>query len=412
MKLNYARRTLLVTFLASVLSFVLFFAHARESENPYIDLHAHLFMNEGLGLLFWGDFDGPLKAAKWTDRLSSQANPESLEQSKLGLVVASLYATYPFVRSKRTSIRNQIKQAEEFVAKHPGWIIAKTAEEARRARSEDKRIIVFSLEGVSGVIETDEDIKEFVEQRGIRIVTFAHLTEDEFSGVAMLPSWHVLASPVTWLRSLFKPHRCEGAKTSTQGLTEKGRKLAKKLIKNKVWLDLTHASDESQRELIPMLEAAGQPLLYTHTTLRRHLPVERALADWQLEKVKSTGGMVGLMPADEMLEGTPTESSFLNEKNCQGGIYAMATHYDEIVRKIGIENVAIGTDTNGAINHLPPVSSQCATHTSLDNPQGYWNIGQTADLWLALHNVGALVGVNPADVIDSFISKWEKVSQQ
>ncbi len=52
-------------------------------DNPYVDLHAHLFMKQGMGTLFYGDFLEPMKAKKWSDALSSQADPVSLQRSRM-----------------------------------------------------------------------------------------------------------------------------------------------------------------------------------------------------------------------------------------------------------------------------------------------------------------------------------------
>src|SRR4051812_47085106 len=58
----------------------------------FAELHAHLFMKEGMTWAFRGDFNGPLEATSWKDRFSSQANPEALEKSGLSVVVATIYA--------------------------------------------------------------------------------------------------------------------------------------------------------------------------------------------------------------------------------------------------------------------------------------------------------------------------------
>ena len=49
--------------------------------------------------------------------------------------------------------------------------------------------MILALEGASGIIETDEDLAEFVDRDGIRIVTLIHLTDDEFGGAAFLKGY-------------------------------------------------------------------------------------------------------------------------------------------------------------------------------------------------------------------------------
>src|SRR4051812_6206202 len=92
-----------VLILLSVMFFLDFSSQACHANT--VELHAHLFMKEGMGWLFKGDFNGPLQAENWKSRFSSQANPETLEQSGLDIVVATLYAHPLFTWSLRDSIR-------------------------------------------------------------------------------------------------------------------------------------------------------------------------------------------------------------------------------------------------------------------------------------------------------------------
>ncbi len=398
---------------------------------PYVDLHAHLFMKEGMGFLFCGGFHGPLHANSWDDKLSSQANPASLEASKLGVVVVSLYATRPLTPDPQKAIRKQIQMAEKFVARHPSWVLAKNPTQALQAYQSGKRIMILSLEGASDILETEEDLKEFIDQRGIRIVTFAHLLEDHYSGTALLKGMKGLgSSPISWIRShVIKPHYCEGVNVSDSGLKPRGLALAEALLARKVWIDLTHASDHTQEALIPLMQQAGQPLLYTHTVLRKYHRAERALADWQLRLVKKSGGIIGLMPVEDMLSGTRTSN-----RKC-GGVFSLAKQYNEVANVVGPQSTLIGSDFNGAVVHLKPPNTgefagiftagertgsagdklgrksdttQCKTSTSLDGPAGLWNIGQTPDLWMALQNVGANVQPSIESGALQFLKAWQR----
>jgi microsomal dipeptidase-like Zn-dependent dipeptidase len=358
-------------------------------------------MKEGMTWAFRGGFNGPLQATSWSNRFSSQANPETVERSRVGVLVATLYAHPLFTLSLRDSIRRQLDQAEEFVKTHPQWIIARSAHEAIEARRQGKRIIILALEGASGILENESDLREFIDQRGVRIVTFLHLTDDEFGGVAFLPGFRILSSPIAFLRNLFLGVH-DPIWLNDQGLTEQGRAMARALIARKVWIDLAHASDVSQRNLIPMLREAGQPLLYTHTVLRRYLKAERAISDVQLEEVSETHGFIGLMPSEEMLAGTP-----VREDHCPtGGLQALALQYNEVRQLIGPESIALGSDYNGGIPHLRPT---CGTGTSLDR-DGLWNIGQVPELWQALTKAGAKTPSRLSSTIDRFLAAWSRVA--
>ncbi len=362
-------------------------------------------MKEGLSWFFSGGFEGPLQATSWKNRFSSQANPDSLEKSRIRVLVACLYA-HPFLTlSLRDSIRRQLEQAERFVASRPGWIIARDAAQARVALASGKKVIVLSLELADGVLETEDDLKEFIDRRGIRIVNLLHLTDDDYGGVAFMAGWRAIFSPGAFLSQLFRNTTEDGIRLNPRGLTEEGRKMADSLARRGVWLDLTHASDASQRQLLALQEELGHPPLYTHTVLRGHYRAERALADWQVAAVRERKGYVGLMPAQDMLQGTPGHCEEGCHSPCDGGLHALARHYSELATSIDPDSIALGSDTNGGVEHLPPT---CKTGTVLDR-EGFWNIGQTAEVWRALRAVGAPVPASLAGSVDRFVDAWSRV---
>ena len=304
------------------------------------------------------------------------------------------------------------RQVEEFVRTHPNWIIARSSGEAEKALAQGKRVLVLSLESAAYVVEKEEDLVEFIDQRGIRIVNLLHLTDDEFGGVAFLGGAKNLSSPFAALGNLFSGNRGEGGvRANGRGLTDVGRAMAHSLIDRGVWLDLAHASDAAQTELLPMLEKAGHVPLYTHTVLRTHHPAERAVSDTQLGHVKRLGGIVGLMPSEDMLKGTSVASEFCPAEQCpsgcQGGAHALATQYRDLASRIGAESIALGSDYNGGIPHLRP---SCGTGTALDQ-QGMWNIGQASEVWAAMIKLGAPVPPQGKRVAQ-FLEAWKKITPQ
>jgi microsomal dipeptidase-like Zn-dependent dipeptidase len=395
--------------LSLLLAFLTFTRAYAGTDDRSVDLHAHLFMKDGMGWFFRGKFEGPLQATSWRDRFSSQANAETVEDSDIGVLVVALYAHPLLTWSTRESIRHQIGEANLFVATHPDWVLATSAAQARKAVAQGRRVMILSLEGASGILESEEDLEEFIDRDGIRIVTFLHITDDDLGGVAFMRSYHALSTPIRWFIELFHPSFSDGVEVNARGLTEKGRALAQALIRRKVWLDLSHSSDASQRELIPMIEAAGMPLLYTHGGLRRFEKAERGVSDEQLLETALSGGMIGLCPSEDVLYDTPVPPAHCNPGcgvPCDDGLSALAESYRVAAQFLGPEAVVLGSDTNGAIPHLPP---SCGTGTTLDR-SGLWNIGQTAELWRALRASGAPVPERLGSTVDAFIAKWARVT--
>ena len=207
-----------------------------------IDLHSHLFMNEGLTWIFRGDFfDDHLHATSWKNLLSSQANPKTLNESQVRIMVASLYAAHPILTpwGLREAVRRQIAQAERFVRENPQWVLATSPQETEQALQEGKRALILSLEGASGILETDQDLEEFF-NRGIRIVTLLHLKDDQFGGCALVGGFSgALINFWPWVGGQTVLSDEKRIRANSKGLTTEGLAFVKKLIQKKIWIDLS-----------------------------------------------------------------------------------------------------------------------------------------------------------------------------
>src|SRR5690606_1131284 len=82
------------------------------------------------------------------------------------------------------------------------------------------------------------------------------------------------------------------------------------------------------------VEAAGQPLLFTHTPLRRFRPAERSLSDAMLARVEASGGLVGLLPSEDAFEAVegPTCPAGCEPAQCDESVHAFAQIWREAAR--------------------------------------------------------------------------------
>lgn len=370
-----------------------------------VDLHAHVSMKPALGCLFHGELEGPLTADSWDDRLSSKLNAAALSASGLSVVVVALFAHPVLGGDMRAQVREQIAEVEAFARANPQWAIARDAAQARGLLEAGRRVLVLSLEGASGVIESEEDLIEFVDQRGIRIVTPLHLVDDRYGGVASLAGTSYLANPLGVAARLFdaKGPIDRGAR----GLTPLGRRLLASLMARGVWIDLTHAADAALTAMVPLVRAAGQPLLLTHAMLRRHRPIERATSDSLLRDVAASGGIVGLVPTEDAFDSPAGRlcPPGCSAAACSQGVNGFAAVWSDAARILGPEAVMLGSDHNGGMRHLKP---SCGTGTSLDKPAGLWNMGQSAELLASLARLGAPRAPLRAS-LERFLSAWERV---
>jgi microsomal dipeptidase-like Zn-dependent dipeptidase len=370
-----------------------------------VDLHAHLSMKPALGCLFDGHINGPLTANSWDDQLSSKLNAAALSKSGLSVLVVALFAHPVLGGDMRAQVREQIAEVEAFARAHPQWVLARDAGQARASLEAGKQVLVLSLEGASGVLESEEDLIELVDGRGIRIVTPLHLVDDRYGGVATLGGVSYFANPLGVVARALEPSG--GIERSARGLTPLGRTLIKKLLARGVWIDLTHASDAALTEIVPMARAAGQPLLVSHAMLRRHRAIERATSDDLLRAIASSGGILGLVPSEDAFKSPEGRlcPRGCSAEACSQGVNAFAAVWVDAARLLGAEAVMLGSDHNGGMRHLRP---SCGTGTSLDEPAGLWNVAQSAALLDALARLGAPRAPLRA-TLARFLSAWEKV---
>ncbi|MDR3608691.1 MAG: membrane dipeptidase [Oligoflexia bacterium] len=400
-------RTSIRTLLATVT--ILAHAGVTHAAAPIVDLHAHLFFYEGTGVSFFGSFSSPVLTDSSSSRLGAKANAQALENSGARIIIVALYAHPLFWSTCRDSIRKQIDAAEAFVTAHPDWAIARSAEEAARLVHAGKRILILSIEGASCVLETEEDLNEFIDRRGVRIVTPVHFTDDTIGGASFMPGIEILTNPIAALESLIAPHFDQfGARVHSYGLGKKGQWLVESLLKRGIWIDLAHTSDGTYSALTPWLERAKQPFLYTHTILRRYYRAERGVTPERLEKVRDTGGIVGLLPSEDMLAETKADPVYcptVCTGSCDQGIPIFLTQYSEMAGIVGdAQSVMIGSDINAPLNFL---GAAC----SAQEKQGYHGLsqyGQLAELWQAMRNFD-LVPRDPNAWTERFLAVWSKV---
>lgn len=351
----------------TLLSFLLLTAPARAQ----LDLHAHLDLKPGVGHLLRGSFSVPPLSLEWDTKFATKASSHSLNALETPpLIVASLYG-HPYFSVTEVgdslwdnlihfNARDNVRRAIEleyrtivaFTESHPQYAIAKTPIEAENLIA-DKRIpIVLSIEGAYGALETEADLKTWVDERGVAIVTPFHLTGDHFGGAAMLPGLYgFAAAPLAWFRAmLLSGGSCVSTYCkSPAGLTNDGRELIDRLLRHRVWIDLSHANDLEVGELLPILAARGQPVLVTHTEPRDIYPAERGLSAELMNAINERDGLIGLLPTDDMVRRSWKP----------GPCFSSLTEFRETVRqmisRLGPERVALASDINAPVTGLSPV---------------------------------------------------------
>jgi membrane dipeptidase len=220
-----------------------------------------------------------------------------LEAGGVGIQVCPLHtADKPYARPSKRALA----QEAEFRR-----LLDENSDRVSQARTsgdlDDPRLrLILAIEGVEA-LEGDPAAFEDWWERGVRSASLTWNYPNEFAG---------------------------GINTPEQGLTDAGRTLVRRFAELGVVLDLAHASEQTWRDVLD----EGVPFSVTHAGCRAVCDHPRNLADWQLEALASSAGVLGMMGLGFVVDpAAPTLSRWLD-------------HFDHAVAVMGIEHVGLGAD--------------------------------------------------------------------
>jgi membrane dipeptidase len=177
-----------------------------------------------------------------------------------------------------------------------------------KARASGKPGCILSIEGGDFVGDDPAHVTVAAED-GVRIITLVHYLAGGKIGDVMT------APPVN------------------NGLTDFGRAVIAEIDRNRIILDLSHASEKTAFDA---LSVATGPVIATHTHITGlGIGSARFISPELARKIADTGGFIGAWPAGF---GIATLEGFL-------------ARIEQLVGAIGIDHVAIGTDMDA--NYKP-----------------------------------------------------------
>ena len=379
-----------------------------------LDLHAHLDLKPGVGPLLRGDFKSPPVAYEWNSRLSTKAAESTLLHFKTPRLIVVSFYSHPILSDVRQGADEEYSHILKFTRDHADhYAIAKNAKEAQTLLASGKSVFVLSIEGAADLLETEEDFKKWIDQRGVAIVTPFHLTEDHFGGTALMGEGFIgfVNSPLDFLRSLWvSGGSCiKSICKSTIGIKPDGRILIDRLIQRKVWIDLAHSNDIEVQDILRDYERLKLPVLVTHTEVREVLLAERASApqvwEYLAQNDGAHDGIVGLLPTSDMIR---EDLGGLKGEPCYSSLEAFKRVVLNQAKKYGEEHITLGSDINAPINGLSPSCARtigaAGAHSALE-VDGYYSYSQ----WDELENY-----VSPSSNWNEssrkhFLKLWERV---
>lgn len=123
------------------------------------------------------------------------------------------------------------------------------------------------------------------------------------------------------------------------GLTEAGIRLVRRCNALRILVDLSHLNEKGFDDVARHSDA---PLVATHCNAHALSTHSRNLTDRQLAAIRASGGLVGLNFATAFLRAD-------GQMNEDTGLDVMIRHLDHLVRHLGEDGVALGSDFDGAM---------------------------------------------------------------
>jgi membrane dipeptidase len=178
----------------------------------------------------------------------------------------------------------------------------------------------LAFEGAGPLAEHPEQVAAWV-RRGVRIWGLVHSRDNELATSA--------GTGRPWPRP-------------DHGLTPRGRELVRAIHAAGGMVDVSHGSDLTVRDVLELGRAAHMPVVATHSNARQLARHPRNLTDDQIRGIAATGGLVGVN----------FHGPFLAIGR-QASLDDVVRHILYLVRLVGADHVAIGSDFEGGIRPPP-----------------------------------------------------------
>ncbi|WP_306005504.1 dipeptidase [Aquicoccus porphyridii] len=196
--------------------------------------------------------------------------------------------------------------------------ICRSAADIRAAMDAGEMAAVMHVEGAEA-IDPEFHVLDVLYAAGLR---------------SLGPVW---SRPTIWGEGV--PFRYPSTGDVGPGLTEDGKRLVRRCDAMGIMLDLSHLNEKGFWDVA---EISEKPLIATHSNTYAFCPQARNLSDAQLDAVARSGGVVGLNFATGFLRRD-------GQMRAQMPLAVMLEHLDHMIRRMGEDHVALGSDFDGAV---------------------------------------------------------------
>jgi membrane dipeptidase len=265
---------------------------------------------------------------------------------------------------------DQIDAVRETVAKHPrDLLLARTADDVRRAHREDKIACLMGVEG-GHMIADDLGVLRIYAALGVRYMTLTHMVNTDWADSSTDRPAH-------------------------NGLTDFGKQVVREMNRLGVMVDISHVSDKTFYDALAVSQA---PLIASHSSCRALCNAPRNMTDDMIRALAAKGGVIqinyhagflsnqyraadspeidkeidaevakrcaGRVGCDEVEGNTVTREFMVQGKLPHVDWTAIVDNIDHAVKVGGVDHVGLGSDFDGSVmpfgmedaSHLPQIT--------------------------------------------------------
>ena len=146
-------------------------------------------------------------------------------------------------------------------------------------------------------------------------------------------------------------HICDSSYDTTRlwnGLSEFGEELVKEMNNTGIMVDISHVSDSA---FYDVLKISKVPVIASHSSCRHFTPgFERNMSDDMIQVLAKHEGVVHINFGSSFLDARYHENKA--DSTTVTTASQVADHIDHVVKLVGIDYVALGSDFDG-VSHLP-----------------------------------------------------------
>lgn len=267
---------------------------------------------------------------------------------------------YPARFETKQALRRIDHALEQLEANRAVVELARNAEELERIRAKGKMAAVLDIEG-SYDLDGDLGVLRDLYRLGLRSVMLsAHNWPQHYADAC--------CSPAEW-----------------NGLTAHGREVVREMNHLGMVINVSHASDTS---ISAAIDASADPIVATHHGLRSNVNIQRNMPEWLVKKMAAKGGVFGLQIGNEFhsakeyaYQTEHEKKTFFDTSTVRQEVAGLTIEQvdkvvapqfprvgphvpdavrmtadewvgvmDQVIRMVGEDHVAIGTDFDGGPN--------------------------------------------------------------